>query len=186
LCARPISRARRTPSWWLVPATAVEASGSPAPECRALLAGRSIRRWVRELERRDIVWRGHESRELSTDILDHSDLVLTMEFTQHMRILEHWPQATGVFGLRQFAQAVQGEPGGRDIALSALSATVLPNSLAWDVRDPYGRGARPAAHCAMELDVLIRQIFGRLLGDPAEPVPTLPAAETRRHWWNKR
>jgi len=169
-----------------VPATAVEASGSPAPECRALLAGRSIRRWVRELERRDIVWRGHESRELSTDILDHSDLVLTMEFTQHMRILEHWPQATGVFGLRQFAQAVQGEPGGRDIALSALSATVLPNSLAWDVRDPYGRGARPAAHCAMELDVLIRQIFGRLLGDPAEPVPTLPAAETRRHWWNKR
>ena len=51
---------------------------------------------------------GHVSRALTHEILGGSDLVLTFEFEQRLRIIDEWPdQAVKVFGVRQFARGLR-------------------------------------------------------------------------------
>lgn len=103
----------------------------------------------------------HRSRILSAEILRESDVVLTMEFAHHMRILDQWPDAVGrVFGLRQFVDGLErvnasGPPADR---VALVRDAVAPNSMMWDIDDPYRRGPRAARACADQLDELVLRL----------------------------
>lgn len=113
----------------------------------------------------------HRSRPLTSEILDTSDLVLTMEFAHHMRILDRWPDAARrVFGLRQFVDGMErvsmsGRAGAR---VAEVRTAVAPNSMVWDVEDPYRRGPRAAQACATQLDDLVLRLG---IGLGYEPIP---------------
>lgn len=113
----------------------------------------------------------HRSRVLTSEILDATDLALTMEFAHHMRILDAWPEARHkVFGLRQFVDAIRGlaaHPGPGD-RVSQVAEVVTANSMMLDIEDPYGRGQRAARDCAGRLD---RLILGLGVGLGCQPVP---------------
>lgn len=112
----------------------------------------------------------HRSRVLSAEILEGVDLVLTMEFAHHMRILDQWPSAADrTFGLRQFVAGLgRVTPAGavKDRIAQTRDA-VAPNSMTGDIADPYRRGSQAARSCARELDGLVLDL-GRGLG--LEPV----------------
>lgn len=100
---------------------------------------------------------GHASRVLTDDILRGAGLVLTMQFSHHMRIVEAWPWAADrVRGLGQCARAV----GSADLSgalsvqerVTAVLAAPGRNSMAWDVADPHRRGRRAAKKAADEID----------------------------------
>ena len=99
----------------------------------------------------------HSSRVLTEEILRGADLVLTMQFSHHMAILEKWPwSADRVRGLGQFAKSVakldlQGASSVEDRLAAALKASGR-NSMAWDVADPHRRGRRAAKKAAEEID----------------------------------
>ena len=100
----------------------------------------------------------HRSRTLTGSMVSSSDLVLTMEFAHHMRILDQWPEADSkVFGLRQFVDGLPGtvSNGSPVERVSHAREQVAPNSMMWDVADPYRRGRRAARRCADELDDLV-------------------------------
>jgi protein-tyrosine-phosphatase len=112
----------------------------------------------------------HRSRVLDGAMLVESDLVLTMEFTHHMRILDRWPEhAPKVFGLRQLVDGLSevGSAGSAQDRLAGAIAAVRPNSMMWDIADPYRRGRRAARRCADELDDLVLRLG---LGLGYEPV----------------
>jgi sulfate adenylyltransferase/protein-tyrosine phosphatase len=113
---------------------------------------------------------GHESRSLSAEILAEVDVAVTMEYTHRMRIATSWPQhAAKVFGLHQLADALSRAPSSAS-GLAALEAALVlarPDSLAWDVADPYGRGRKAARAAAAEIDEALAVIVGRLTGIPA-------------------
>ena len=94
---------------------------------------------------------------LTEEILRGTDLVLTMQFSHHMAILEKWPwSADRVRGLGQFAKSVakldlQGASSVEDRLAAALKASGR-NSMAWDVADPHRRGRRAAKKAAEEID----------------------------------
>ena len=103
----------------------------------------------------------HRSRVLTTAILRASDLVLTMEFAHHMRILDHWPDAARrVFGLRQFVDGLErvSASGPASERVAQVRDAVAPNSMMWDIDDPYRRGARAARACAAQLDDLVLRL----------------------------
>ncbi|GAA2075751.1 protein tyrosine phosphatase [Actinomadura alba] len=63
-----------------------------------------------------VVHAGHRGRMLTREIVDGSDLILTMEAAHRDVIAAHQPEAAGrTFTLREFARLVDGEPapGGR-------------------------------------------------------------------------
>ncbi len=103
----------------------------------------------------------HRSRVLTAAIVTTGDLVLTMEFGHHMRILDRWPEASPkVFGLRQFVDGLDritpsGAPSER---VDQVRARAAPNSMMWDIADPYRRGSRAARACARELDDLVLRL----------------------------
>lgn len=108
----------------------------------------------------------HRSRALTAEILDESDLVLTMEFAHHMRILDQWPYAADrTFGLRQFVDGLSRitRTGSATDRIAEVRDAAAPNSMMWDIADPYRRGSRAARACARELDGLVIEI-GRGLG----------------------
>ena len=73
----------------------------------------------------------HRSRPLTSEILDTSDLVLTMEFAHHMRILDRWPDAARrVFGLGSCRWPGAGAASGAE----ARSHPRDPGSMMWDGR----------------------------------------------------
>ena len=113
---------------------------------------------------------GHVSQVLSAVLLEEADLVLTFEFAQRMRVLDRWPEnAAKVFGLHQFTEALERvSPGVIGPALVAEAGRVsAPDSMTWDVADPYRRGRRAAGRCADEidaaLDLLVPVLIGRRL-----------------------
>lgn len=116
---------------------------------------------ARELDRRGGDGRGHLSRPVTGALLTDADLVLTMEFAHHVRILEQWPWAADrVLGLRQLARAVAAHPADAAGCLPASLIDLAPrDSIAWDVADPHGRGRRAARRCADEIDGLLGQIL---------------------------
>lgn len=119
-----------------------------------------------ELPFEDAAALAHRSRAVTEQMLRDSDLVLTMEFVHHMRIIEAWPELeSGVFGLGQFVDGL-GRAGPLAPAVERVAqvrAVVGPDSMTWDVADPHGRGSRVARACARELDRLVLAL-GRGLG----------------------
>lgn len=110
----------------------------------------------------------HRSRIIRGELLEESDLVLTMELGHQMRIVERWRDTMAkVHGLRQFVDALAPDGGSPDQRISATAQLVRPNSMTWDIADPHGRGRRAARACADELDDLVLRL-GRGLG--YEPV----------------
>jgi protein-tyrosine phosphatase len=103
----------------------------------------------------------HRSRPVTITLVEMSDLIVTMEFAHHMRLLDRWPEtASSVFGLRQIVDALErsGANGSaRERILQARSVS-QPNSMMWDVADPYRRGRRAARRCADELDDLVLRL----------------------------
>lgn len=103
----------------------------------------------------------HQSRSLTSEDLSESDLILTMEFGHHMRILELWPHSRDrVFGIRQFVAGLSGvQAGGSPAEALAVALTRIPtNSTMLDIADPYGRGRVVARRCAKELDDLVLRL----------------------------
>lgn len=130
-----------------------------------------------ELARRGVDGDAHRSRPVSTELVEASDVIITMEFGQHMRLLEAWSQASDrTFGLRQLAEAVRAAGTGgnfRDVDLA--------NSMVWDIADPYGQGAGAARACAREIDELLGIVLPVLTGAPCNIVPL--SDQRRRRWW---
>lgn len=115
--------------------------------------------------------RTHRSRVLSSEILEASDVVLTMEFAHHMRILDQWPDAVHrVFGLRQFVDGLErvSASGSAAERVGHVRDVVAPNSMMWDIDDPYRRGSRAARACADRLDDLVLRLG---VGLGYEPIP---------------
>ncbi len=121
---------------------------------------------------------GHLRRSLNWWILATADLVLTFEFAQHMRILDAWPdQDVKVMGLLQFLDAAERlgtlapqtpELVRRPRAVPKLVATAAsiakPNSMTWDIADPYRRGEKAARECADQLDDALARVLPLLAG----------------------
>ena len=112
---------------------------------------------------------GHVSRSLTTDMLALADLVITFELAQRLRILESHPGWTHkLFGLNQLVDALERTPPtstGVRLVDDAHRASA-PDSMTWDVPDPYGRGRAAARKAADEIDetlaVIVRATTGRL------------------------
>lgn len=139
---------------------AVSSAGIPGTEGRPMDPA-----MVRELERCGGDGSGHLSRPVSQELLLDADLVLTMEFAQHMRILEAWPWARErVLGLRQCARTIEalGPTGSAPITPAELLDAAPRDSMGWDVADPYRRGRRAARRCAEEIDELLTAIVPAL------------------------
>lgn len=134
-----------------------------------------------ELARRGVDGAGHSSRPVTPELVEGADVVVTMEFTQHMRLIEAWPaHADKVFGLRHLAEAVQ-EAG----ASGDFCHVEIPDSMTWDVADPYGQGAATAARCARDIDTLLAPVLSALSGK-AVLLPSVPPAAARRWPWSRR
>lgn len=136
---------------------------------------------IEELRRRGVDGSAHRSRPLTPRLVTSGDLVLTMQFAQAVRLREQWPGMPGrILGLQQFARAVdQGIPAGTDPVEAAAG---LPNSMAWDVTDPHGRGQDAAVECAAYLDDVLCRILPALTGcsvQRPQPGPPQPVPEPR-------
>lgn len=111
---------------------------------------------------------GHLSRCLNEVILADADVVLTFELAQQHRVFEDWPDvAERTFGLGQFADALSriqdtDRPSGDLIA--RVHEVARPNSMGWDVDDPYKRGRRAAKAAARQIDQLVESIVTKLTG----------------------
>ena len=113
---------------------------------------------------------GHVSRSLTTEMLALADLAVTFEFAQRMRILESHPGwSHKLFGLHQLADALERTTTARTgfwLVHEALRAS-SPDSMTWDVADPYGRGATAARRAADEIDAALSVIVPALTRVPA-------------------
>ncbi|WP_353953346.1 low molecular weight phosphatase family protein [Knoellia sp. S7-12] len=127
-----------------------------------------------QLSRRGIEPNGHVSRSVSVGILADADVVVTVELAHRLRIAEIWPEhAAKVFGLHQLADAFERMPpsaGGLEALDAALTVT-RPDSMAWDVVDPYKRGAAAAKACSDEIDGALAVIVPGLAGTSVRSAP---------------
>lgn len=114
---------------------------------------------------------GHTSRAVTAELLDTADLVITVTFAHRLRIAQSWPQhSSKVFGLHQLGDALGRVPADTGAGLAALDAALAvaaPDSLTWDIADPYQRGAAAAQVCADEIDETLAVIVSGLTGIPA-------------------
>ncbi|MFC7489205.1 MULTISPECIES: low molecular weight phosphatase family protein [unclassified Knoellia] len=122
-----------------------------------------------QLRGRGVEPNGHVSRSVSTADLAEADVVVTVELAHRWRIAEGWPEhAPKVFGLNQLADALDRSApsaGGLE-ALDGALAVARPDSLSWDVADPYRRGTAAARLCAVEIDEALSVIVPALTGVP--------------------
>ncbi len=112
---------------------------------------------------------GHVSQALTGDLLEQADLVLTFEFAQRMRILDAWPQhAAMVFGMHQFTETLQRVTLGVTVPalVTKVARVSAPDSMTWDVADPYRRGRRAASKCADEIDAALDLLIPALTARP--------------------
>jgi protein-tyrosine phosphatase len=110
---------------------------------------------------------GHVSRSLTSEMLALADVVVTFEFAQRMRILESHPGwGHKLFGLHQLVDAVDRTPGGATgyRLVHELQLAAAPDSMSWDVADPYGRGASAAHQTADAIDGALSVIIPVLVG----------------------
>ncbi len=122
---------------------------------------------------------GHISRSVDWWTTALADLVLTFEFAQHMRILDAFPnQAHKVLGLGQFADsAARLLPSNPEEQPSTLpddprervllaAAAAQPDSMTWDIADPYRRGISVARACADQIDEALGRMVPLFTGRP--------------------
>ena len=110
---------------------------------------------------------GHVSQTLSSDLVAEADVVLTYQFAQHMRVLDEWPQfARRVMGLNQFADAVSRLywPATGVELVAQAHAAARPDSMTWDISDPYKRGMARARACAAEIEAALARIVPAVTG----------------------
>lgn len=125
---------------------------------------------------------GHVSRTLTADLLAGADLVLTMEFAHQLAILEAWPQSAGrVVSLGRLAEAARGAAPATPLGELLARARHLPDGMAWNVPDPYGRGQRAAARCADLIDSHLEVCLPALTGADLLAAPPAPP----RRWWQR-
>ena len=120
-----------------------------------------------QLRARGIEPDGHVSRRVTRELLVDTELVLTFEFAHRVRLSEAWPdQAIKVFGLRQFADALDRvrSPGRGLELLDQVYAASRPDGLNADFLDPYRRGTAAAREAAAEIDEVLTRIIPALAG----------------------
>jgi len=111
---------------------------------------------------------GHISRCLTTDMLALADLVVTFEFAQRMKIMESQPGwSHKLFGLHQLVDALERmSPARTGVHLvDAAHRACAPDSMTWDVADPYGRGTAAARKAADEIDEALGVVLRATAGD---------------------
>jgi len=107
------------------------------------------------------------SQPVSEQVLEGADVVLAVEFAHRLRIAQRWPEhAAKVFGMAQLADALERTPPseGGLAALDAALAVARPDSLAWDIADPYKKGKAAARTCADAIDAALAVIVPALTG----------------------
>lgn len=129
---------------------------------------------------------GHVSAVADEAALSWADLVLTFEFAQRMRLFEAFGEHRGkVWGLRQFALGLAKLPPDAGPPLvAAVGAVAPPDSMSFDVDDPFRRGQRVAEACAEEIDGLLDAVLPRLIGRPTASLAgrRVPAPGKRGRW----
>ncbi|MFM7508117.1 MAG: hypothetical protein ACKO5A_01025 [Actinomycetota bacterium] len=126
---------------------------------------------VLALRRRGIDISAHRSRQLTPDLVNWANLVITMERTHLMSLAEFSPTVIDrAFPLRELdALATLIGPRRADETVLAwstrASAARLPGAVLHygtddDVADPMGKGSRAFRRTAEELDVLINRVLG--------------------------
>jgi protein-tyrosine phosphatase len=116
-----------------------------------------------------VVHAGHRGRLLTRQIVDESDLILTMEAAHRDAIAAHQPAAAGrTFTLREFARLVDGEPAPAGEHVTDRARTLVEAAHLRrggrpgidDVPDPYGGPGEGYHACAAlirsELDTALR------------------------------
>lgn len=106
------------------------------------------------------------SSPLTAAVLDHTDLILTMQSSHREVILNRWPQhALRAFTLGHFASLVEAAPPTlrHDQLLEWVRRNRGVTRADLDILDPYGRGPDVAAHCAGRIDTLLDIALPRLL-----------------------
>ena len=160
-------------------------NGSPVSVASAGIPGYADRAMDLEmrsrLEERGGSADGHVSRELDAQIADAADLILVMQFSHHMAILDEFVGVRRkVFGLNQFADAAERyeesfSAAARAVAPETVQGRVdevaqlaVRNSMTFDVADPYRRGTKASQVCAEEIDAALFRIVPVLTGSPTK------------------
>lgn len=110
---------------------------------------------------------GHVSQSVSAELLAASDLVLTFEFAQRMRLFDAYPgEASRMFGLRQFADSLARleEPALGAGLVRQVGRAAVPDSMVLDVTDPYRQGRDVARSIADEIDLVLDRMLPVLAG----------------------
>ena len=110
---------------------------------------------------------GFLSRPLTADLIEDADLVITAEASHRAFILDdHAAAFRKVFTLGQVAEVVRTSPEtltGPEL-LQVLGDRRGASEPRFDVRDPYGRGAKAAEEAAEQIDELLRVVVPALAG----------------------
>lgn len=139
---------------------------------QAVVGGRISATMADELRRRG-PHGAHVARQLTREIADDSDLILTMGASHKQWILEDWPDlGHKIFVIgqaaRELACAPRGMPLGEVAPYLWGRRTVRPGD---DVADPYGRGPQAAKAAALTIDAFLAPILAALAAAPATRRP---------------
>ena len=107
------------------------------------------------------------SRPLTAALIEDADLVITAEASHRAFILDdHAAAFRKVFTLGQVAEVVRNSPEGLTgpELVRALGERRGASEPRFDVRDPYGRGAKAAEAAAEQIDELLRVVIPALTG----------------------
>lgn len=121
--------------------------GAPASdEAHAVLSGQGL----------DLS--GHQARQLTEEMINDADLILTMTADQKQLLQDLFPDmAEKVFIVKEFAE------NSPDLKESKGADT--QGQLSYDIADPYGKSETVYQQCANELSQAIEGVIKRLVGD---------------------
>jgi protein-tyrosine phosphatase len=117
----------------------------------------------------------HVSRPVTDDLLDRSDLVVTMEWRHVVEIVSTRPDVLArTFTLRELVELVPdaslpvdaADGSWLDSVGEGRSARSVLGRDEWDVEDPIGRSRSHYRRCAAELDGLCSELSTALWGPP--------------------
>ncbi len=104
----------------------------------------------------DIKKEKHKACKLTEEMIEESELVITMEENQKHAILDCYPEAEGkVYSLKEYALGSQGDADDVD------EDDALPGNTI-DVEDPYGGDLDNYIECAEEIMELVRLMLKKL------------------------
>lgn len=90
----------------------------------------------------------HRARQLTGEIINSSDLILTMTYAHKMSILNYAPKSKGkVFTLKEYAREADGEESG---------------NMNLDIHDPYGRDYSVYESVMNEIQTEIESIINKI------------------------